>query len=267
MACYLTAFPRPRSRRVKRALISDIHANLEALRAVREDIRGLGIKKIYCLGDIVGYGPNPVECVDLVMSECAVTIKGNHDQAVILDPVGFNPMALQAAFWTRDQLEQAPGPPSVVNGRLDFLGELPERHNEGAYLFVHGSPREPTNEYVFPEDVYNERKMDALFGRIDRYCFQGHTHLPGIFTASGEFITPEECNYEYALTSEKAMINVGSVGQPRDGDPRACYVILDDERDVIEYRRVAYDYASTAEKIYRIPDLSPTLGDRLRTGR
>jgi diadenosine tetraphosphatase ApaH/serine/threonine PP2A family protein phosphatase len=252
---------------VKRALISDIHANLEALEAVRQDIRNLGISKVYCLGDIVGYGPNPVECVDAVMADCAITIKGNHDQAVILDPIGFNPMALQAAYWTRDQLESAPGHPKVVNRRLDFLGELPERHDEGSYLFVHGSPREPTNEYVFPEDVYNDRKMEALFGRIDLYCFQGHTHLPGIFLASGDFITPEECDYEFMLTGEKAMINVGSVGQPRDGDPRACYVILDDEQDMLTFRRVEYDIDITAEKIYQVPDLSRTLGDRLRSGR
>jgi len=252
---------------VKRALISDIHANLEALEAVRQDIRSLDIKKVYCLGDVVGYGPNPVECVDVTMASCEITIKGNHDQAVILDPIGFNPMALQAAYWTRDQLENSPGHPQVVNRRLDFLGELPERHDEGNYLFVHGSPREPTNEYVFPEDVYNERKMEALFNRIELYCFQGHTHLPGIFLASGDFITPEECDYEFSLTGEKAMINVGSVGQPRDGDPRACYLILDDDRDVISFRRVDYDFEATAEKIYAIPDLSRTLGDRLRGGR
>jgi diadenosine tetraphosphatase ApaH/serine/threonine PP2A family protein phosphatase len=271
LACRL---PRPRSGMpnarivcVKRALISDIHANLEALLAVHEDIKSQGLQRIYCLGDIIGYGPNPVECLDLVIANCAVTILGNHDQAALFDPDGFNPMAMQAAYWSRAQLEKSKGSPEVVNRRWDFLGELPRTHDEGDYLFVHGSPREPTNEYVFPEDVYNERKMEALFSRIQRYCFQGHTHLPGIFTESGDFLTPEECGHQFTLGGEKTMINVGSVGQPRDGDPRACYAVLDDENDVVIFRRVGYDYESTADKIYNIPELSNTLGDRLRTGR
>jgi predicted phosphodiesterase len=252
---------------VKRALISDIHANIEAMLAVDQDIRSLGIQKIYCLGDIIGYGPNPVECLDYVIARCAITILGNHDQAALFDPDGFNPMALQAAYWSRQQLEKAQGTPEVVNRRWDFLGELPRLHNEGDFLFVHGSPREPTNEYVFPEDVYNERKMEALFSRIQLYCFQGHTHLPGIFTESRDFLTPEECNYQYTLGREKTMINVGSVGQPRDGDSRACYVVIDDDTNLLTYRRVPYDNEATAAKIYGIPELPNTLGDRLRTGR
>ncbi len=96
-------------------------------------------------------------------------------------------------------------------------------------MFVHGSAREPTNEYVFPEDVYNQRKMQTLFDRIPLYCFQGHTHIPGVFTMSGDFLSPEEFDFEYQLGSEKVMVNVGSVGQPRDGDPRACYTILTDD--------------------------------------
>ncbi len=120
---------------------------------------------------------------------------------------------------------------------------------------MHGSPREPTNEYVFPEDVYNQRKMDALFDRIERYCFQGHTHIPGVFTGSGEFITPEECDYHFRLTGEKAMFNVGSVGQPRDSDPRACYAIVHEGDDpMVEFRRVEYPLDTTVEKIYSISE-------------
>ena len=125
-----------------------------------------------------------------------MTILGNHDQATLFDPDGFNPIALRAVYWTREQLETGPGAPSVKNKRWDFLGELHRTHSEGTILFVHGSPREPTNEYVFPEDIYNQRKMDALFGRIQQYCFQGHTHLPGIFTPDYRFVTPEDCNYQ-----------------------------------------------------------------------
>jgi predicted phosphodiesterase len=132
-------------------------------------------------------------------------------------------------------------------------------------MFVHGSPREPTNEYVFPEDIYNYRKMEALFNLVPKYCFQGHTHIPGVFTSKLEFVTPEDCNYEYRLTHEKAMINVGSVGQPRDSDPRACYVILDG--DHVIFRRVEYPIDVVANKIYAIESLDNMLGDRLRAGR
>lgn len=248
---------------VKRALISDVHSNLEALSAVMDDIRRQGIREIYCLGDIVGYGPNPRECLDTVM-DCDVVILGNHDQAAMFDPDGFNPVALQAIQWTREQLEVGSGP-NQVNRRWDFLGELPRRHVEGDFLFVHGSAREPTNEYVFPEDVYNSAKIAALFDRIPRYCFQGHTHIPGVFTEGGDFISPDECNYGFELTGNKVMVNVGSVGQPRDGDPRACYVVLTEER--LEFRRVPYPLDETVRKIYSTRALDNMLGDRLRGGR
>ncbi len=252
-----------------RALISDIHANLEALNCVLDDIRQQEIKEITCLGDIVGYGPNPGECVDIVSERCAVTILGNHDQAALFDPDGFNPVALQAIYWTRDTLEQL-GSPEDSDRRFDFLGTLPRFVRESPYLFVHGSPREPTNEYVFPEDVYNQRKMSAEFDRIEQYCFQGHTHIPGVFTAGGEFIPPEECDFRYSLGESKTIINVGSVGQPRDGDPRACYAILHDEdkeHRYVEFRRVEYPFEETIAKIYAIPSLGNMLGDRLRSGR
>jgi diadenosine tetraphosphatase ApaH/serine/threonine PP2A family protein phosphatase len=252
---------------VKRALISDIHANWEALQAVLEDIHAQGIQRIYCLGDIIGYGPNPIECLDMVMNHCCVAIMGNHDQAALFDPEGFNPVALESAYWTRCQLDQARGGPAMVNKRWDFLGELQRRVDEGRFLFVHGSPRDPVNEYIFPEDVFNARKMEALFSRISQYCFVGHTHLPGVFVEGGDFLAPDEIDYQYRLSPTKAIVNVGSVGQPRDGDTRACYVVLDDEDNVVYFRRVPYDYETTAAKIYQIPELSNMLGDRLKTGR
>jgi predicted phosphodiesterase len=250
---------------LKRALISDVHANTEALHVVFDDIRRQGITEIYCLGDVVGYGPNPCECLDEIMRRCQVCILGNHDQAALFDPDGFNPVALRAVYWTRDQLDLGPGDPAKVNKRWDFLGERPRSLQENGLLFVHGSPREPTNEYVFPEDVYNHRKMEALFNLIERYCFQGHTHIAGVFTAQMEFFTPEDCNYAYRLTGQKTMINVGSVGQPRDGDPRSCYVILEDDR--VTFRRLDYSFEETSHKIYAIPELDKMLGDRLHAGR
>lgn len=248
-----------------RALISDIHGNFDALSVVLEDIRTQGVEEIYCLGDVIGYGPNPCECLDAIMKFSKVTILGNHDQAALFDPEGFNPVALQAVYWTREQLDGGPGGPAAVNNRWDFIGELPRSVDEGELLFVHGSPREPTNEYVFPEDVYNQRKMDALFGRIEKMCFQGHTHIPGVFTTGKEFITPEDCSNEFRRSDEKLMINVGSVGQPRDNDPRSCYVILTD--DQITFRRLEYPIDVVADKIYAINSLDNMLGDRLKSGR
>jgi diadenosine tetraphosphatase ApaH/serine/threonine PP2A family protein phosphatase len=247
-----------------KAIISDIHSNLEAFQAVMEDIGRHPVKEIYCLGDVVGYGPNPRECVDLVM-KCNIVLMGNHDQGAIFDPVGFNGAAEKAIFWTRDQLEAPVLSRKAMETRWEFLGERPRTHREKDHLFVHGSARNPINEYVFPEDVYNQRKMDAIFAQVERYCFQGHTHVPGIFTHSMEFFSPEELGEQYMLTSSKMLCNVGSVGQPRDGDPRACYVLLDGE--LLRFRRVAYDFDTTARKIYAIQELDNFLGDRLRLGR
>lgn len=252
---------------MRQALISDIHGNLEALNAVMADIQLQKVERIVCLGDIVGYGPNPCQCLDVVMQQCQLTILGNHDQAALFDPDGFNPVALRAIYWTRDELDRGPGPASVINRRWDFLSELPKSHQAGEVLFVHGSPRDATNEYVFPETIYDQARMQALFDRVTRLSFQGHTHMPGIFTTFGEFITPDDCDYHFAIGTEKLMINVGSVGQPRDEDPRPCYVIFDDQREELEFRRVEYDFEKTIQKIYDIPDLDNMLGDRLRGGR
>jgi predicted phosphodiesterase len=250
---------------VKRALISDVHSNLEGLEAVLADIKQQGITEIYCLGDIIGYGPNPRECIDLIM-KCDVCILGNHDQGALFDPEGFNSGAERAIFWTREQLESPKGGSPTQNAkRWDFLGELPRSRRENGFLYVHGSARNPLNEYVFPEDVYNPRKMEKIFALIEQHCFQGHTHVPGVFTAGQRFYSPEEINYQFRLGTEKTMVNVGSVGQPRDGDPRSCYVVLEDE--LIRYRRVDYDVEKTIRKIYDTPELDNFLGDRLRDGR
>lgn len=251
-----------------KALISDIHSNFEALQAVLEDMNKQNVSEIYCLGDIVGYGPNPRECIDLVM-QCKVVLLGNHDQGAMFDPDGFNPPAERAIFWTRAQLELGDNR-SKREQRWEFLAELPRMYKENSFLFVHGSARNPLNEYVFPEDVYNQRKMDRIFALVDRYCFQGHTHVPGIFTESlpedlYQFHAPDEIDYVYQLDSRKTLCNVGSVGQPRDGDWRSCYVLLDG--DTITYRRVEYDIETTIKKIYDTPELDNFLGDRLRDGR
>lgn len=259
--------PRPEFSTVKRAVISDIHGNLEALQAVLNDIDAQQLDEIVCLGDIIGYGPNPCECLDLVIKRAKWTILGNHDQAALFDPDGFNPVALRAIYWTRDRLDQGPGGSAQIDRRWDFLGELPRSYSDGDWLFVHGSPRDPTNEYVFPEYIFDQRKMELLFSKIQRYCFMGHTHLPGVFTTACEFITPEECDYQFKLTGDKVLVNVGSVGQPRDDDNRSCYVIVDDQAMTVTFRRVPYDFETTSQKIYAEAELDNMLGDRIKHGR
>src|SRR5262249_730609 len=155
-----------------------------------------------------GYGPNPRECLDLVM-DCAVALMGNHDQAAMFDPVGFNPTAERAIFWTREQLDSPADSRQKRERRWEFLGELARSHKESGFLFVHASPRNPLNEYIFPEDVYNQRKMEGIFSQVERYCFHGHTHLPGIFTENLQFLMPDEIDYVYRLEGRKTLCNVG----------------------------------------------------------
>jgi diadenosine tetraphosphatase ApaH/serine/threonine PP2A family protein phosphatase len=247
-----------------KAIISDIHANLEALEAVLTDIADHSVEDVYCLGDVVGYGPSPRECLELVM-KCKVSLLGNHDQAVFFDPLNFNPKAEQAILWTRAQLETPTPSRQAMERRWEFLGDMPRTHREGRLLFVHGSPRNPVNEYIFPEDIYKAGKMEAIFRLVEYACFQGHTHVPGIFTEGPAFLSPEEIDYVYEPTGGKFLCNVGSVGQPRDGDWRACYVLLDG--DTVRHRRVEYDVEKTISKIRDIPDLDNSLADRLRQGR
>jgi diadenosine tetraphosphatase ApaH/serine/threonine PP2A family protein phosphatase len=157
------------------------------------------------------------------------------------------------------------GDASQTARRWQFLSELPRTHREGDCTFVHGSVRNPLSEYVFPEDVHNLKKLERLFALIERYAFQGHTHVAGVFTEDGRFLPPQDIAGRFRLPAGKMMVNVGSVGQPRDGDSRACYVVLDDEQ--VEFRRVSYPVEKTMEKIYAIAELDPFLADRLREGR
>ena len=249
---------------MKQAIVSDIHGNLEALEAVLADIASQGITSIYCLGDIVGYGPNPRECVDQVM-KFDMCVLGNHDQGALFDPEGFSSGAERAIFWTREQLEDPAGDLEHSRRRWRFLCELPRQVRQGTILYVHGSARNPLNEYVFPEDIYNPRKLNRIFSFIESVSFQGHTHVPGVFTEDCRFMTPMDLGNQFVLNGRRAMINVGSVGQPRDGNPDASYVVLDGNR--VEFHRVPYALETTIKKIYEIRELDDYLGDRLREGR
>jgi diadenosine tetraphosphatase ApaH/serine/threonine PP2A family protein phosphatase len=218
-----------------KAIISDIHGNLEALNGVLEDILRHPVDAIYCLGDLVGYGPNPRECVDLAM-RWDVVLGGNNDKA-FLDQTNGSRAELEAPLPDRQ----------TAIRRIEFLQQLKPKYQEDDYLYVHGSARNPLYEYVFPEDIHNEKKMHAIFSLVDRYSFMGHTHVPGIFTEDLQFLAPQDVKNSYRLDARKTLINVGSVGQPRDGDWRACYVLLDG--DTIRFRRVEYDIGTTMRKI------------------
>lgn len=255
------------------AVISDIHANAEALSAVLADIRARGAQRIVCLGDIIGYGPDPAACVDMVRSHCAWSLMGNHDYGVLYEPTNFNPGAEAAAFWTREVLDREPDEAARA-ARYEFLGRLRVRVVDSApaaphhVLCVHGSPRRPINEYIFPDDVQTAPdKLQTIFERVTRVCLVGHTHVPGVFTDEPDFYPPSELTDQtYRFTAgEKAIINVGSVGQPRDLDPRASYVLLGP--DAARFVRVPYDVETTAAKIRKVPQLSDWLADRLFEGR
>ena len=230
------------------AILSDIQGNLEALQAVLEDMGRHSVDEIYCLGDTVGYGgPNPRECLDLAM-RWDVVLLGNFDEAIKGDPPEFGSQIVNNSLrWGRLELEAAVPDREAALRRWAFLRALQPRFEAGDFLFVHGSPRRPLNEYVFPEDIYYKAKLEAVFAAVKRYCFVGHTHIPGIFNQDGNFLSPEEVGLCHRFDGRKTLVNVGSVGQPRDGDPRACYVLLDG--DVIRFRRVVYDIETTVRKI------------------
>lgn len=248
------------------AILSDIHGNLTALTAVLEHVAGQNVDRIVCLGDVVGYGPEPCQCLDRVM-QFAFCVLGNHDSSALFDPEGFNVSAEQAIFWTRNQLEAGHDGPEKSRQRMEFLCQLPRTVLEEDYLFVHGSPRGPTNEYVMPEDAQNGKKMEKLFSMVPHLCFQGHTHVPGVFTTDYRFVRHTEISGSYNVSdkSKRLMINVGSVGQPRDSDPRSCYVVFDEES--VTFHRVAYDIEDVVRKIEAETELDNFLGYRLREGR
>lgn len=244
------------------AIISDIHGNLEALDAVLEDIARRGIDDVICLGDIVGYGPNPLECIDRAM-KLSACVMGNHDQAALYNPLYFNASATRAILWTRHMLE-SDGPPASSR-RWKFLQHLPPAIQTSDALYVHGSPRDPQNEYMFSTDVKNAQKMLNIFALFERLCFVGHTHIPGIFTEDLSFYTPEDVDFRFEIGRQKHVVNVGSVGQPRDGNPLASYVVWDDTQ--LEFCRVPYDFEKTVAKIEANSELDDSLGYRLRQGR
>jgi predicted phosphodiesterase len=263
------------------AIISDIHGNFEALESVLADIDRRNIKEIYCLGDVIGYGASPKECLDLVSERCLAILCGNHDQAVFFEPCSFNMPAERAAYWTRQVFVEESNR-ATRNRRWEILGKLPFRYEVHGLLMVHASPRRPVNEYLFAEECYtNPSKILANFERLapeHMTCMVGHTHVPGVFLDDPYFEPPvelPEANHYTITEDEKAIINVGSVGQPRDRDVRASYVVVSLENDGangqykadVEFVRLEYDIEKAVKKIFAVTELDDFLGTRLLDGR
>jgi len=251
------------------AVISDIHANLRALEAVLRDLDAQGVDEIYCLGDVVGYGPDPTECVDLVRERARRTVKGNHDEALVHGAYGFHLRAQEAIDWTRDELKPGFFSGLRVRERWEWITSLPLRFERGQDVFVHGSPRDPTSEYLLAAWIHSKREaFHEAFTATDRLLFTGHTHLPCAITDTYEVAASQEDYVFGARGEERAIINVGSVGQPRDKDPRACYALVHEEgADLrVQWRRVAYAIEDTVQRVFAQPRLDDRLGERLRHG-
>ncbi|MGE0144884.1 MAG: metallophosphoesterase [Planctomycetota bacterium] len=249
------------------ALISDLHSNLEALDATLAECRRLGATRILCLGDVIGYGPQPREALLKVMTTCEFSLLGNHEHGCMQYASDFNPKARAAIDWTRDQLNRRDCPREENFKMWAYLDAMPKEHREGRALYVHGSPRDPVKEYITPKDVDDKVKLDGCFAKFGdaQVCFVGHSHVPGVYPESGGFLSPTELGDQWSIDKERSIVNIGSVGQPRDGDPRAAFVTFDGK--VVRFHRVAYDHATTMAKIRAIPALPEYLAERLAVGR
>lgn len=250
------------------AFISDIHSNTEALGVVLEDARKRGVRRYMCLGDVIGYGPEPRETLATIMDVCEFSLLGNHEHGAMYYASDFNPKARAAIEWTKDQLNDRSKPREETFGFWNYLSEMPESKVVDDMLLVHGSPKDPIRDYTLPSDVADPRKMQERYERMGacRICFVGHSHVPGVYEDGHGFRTPQELDNRWTLGDNKAIVNIGSVGQPRDGDPRASYVTYDDASGEVQFHRLPYDFEATMAKI-RATELPDYLADRLAVGR
>jgi len=241
------------------AVIADIHANLEALESVMGRIAELTVNDIVCLGDIVGYNANPNECIDIIRREKIVSVLGNHDVAASgrEAPNGFNALAQSAVFWTRKHL--------TPENRL-FLLNLPPEARAGDFILVHGSIHD-TNRYLLSRDAAadNFRLLAGLPGDL-KLGFFGHTHIGMTFIDLQGSISSDHSSELLLSSGMHYLINPGSVGQPRDGDPRASFLLYDSVDRTVRFFRVEYDIKRCQAKIVRA-GLPPQLAWRLKHGQ
>jgi len=253
---------------VKAAIISDLHSNREALDAVFAHIQSQSVSELYCLGDVVGYGPEPEFCVDVVRGHAQWCLMGNHDDALFRDASDFNSHARGAIEYTRKRMQPRWYSSSEKKARWKWLKSLPLEMKIGRFHFVHGSPRDQVREYVLSTDgILNPEKLRAVFASFESIAVAGHTHHPGLYDEDLRF---HGLAGESTLTlpldeGRQYFLNVGSTGQPRDGDNRACYAVLEDDR--ITWHRVPYDFRATMQKIQSTGVLSEMLARRLAVGK
>jgi diadenosine tetraphosphatase ApaH/serine/threonine PP2A family protein phosphatase len=237
------------------AVLSDIHANLAALDAVRGDLPE--VDELWVLGDIVGYGPQPNEVIAALQEMGARSVMGNHDGAAIgqVDVSWFNADAARAITWTASVIDE--------NTRA-YLATLPEVRRSGELTAVHGSPRDPTWEYISDVEV-----ASANFASFDtRICLHGHTHVPVVYRAEGGQVHAMAAvpGSPVSVETGRLLVNPGSVGQPRDGNPAASYLVIDTGVQTAQFHRVTYDVAAT-QRLMRDAGLPPRLAERLTYGR
>jgi predicted phosphodiesterase len=237
------------------AVLSDIHSNLAALDAVRADLPP--VDEVWALGDIVGYGPQPNEVIVALQELGARSVMGNHDGAAIgtVDARDFNPDAALAIAWTARAVDD--------NARA-YLATLPEVRVDGSLTAVHGSPRDPIWEYIVSASIAR-----ASFTHFETpICLFGHTHVPIVFTQDDDDVAVVQAvpGVPVLLGKHRAMVNPGSVGQPRDGNPQSSYCLLDTDAGEVDFRRVAYDIERT-QRAMREQGLPPRLIERLSYGR
>ena len=236
-------------------IISDIHGNLEALESVIESFSGSDEKEILCAGDIVGYGADPEECVDRVISQGARNVLGNHDAAVTgkADTALFNANAREAVEWTADRLSRH---------AKDYLNGLPLVFENGLFTVAHGTLHEP-EEFIYM--MSGAEAMHTFEILKTQVCFVGHSHVPGWFALKNGKVSYSNGSRIRLEKSSKYIVNAGSVGQPRDNDNRACYCVFDPQKKEIELRRVEYDISRAQNKIIEA-GLPPALAERLAQG-
>lgn len=240
------------------AIISDIHGNAEALQAVLNDIKDRSIQTTICLGDVVGYYPDPEACVEMISKNAAFCVAGNHDYAAIgrIDTQNFSYYAFAAMEWTKQNISEK---------AKDFLRTLPLTIEQDSMFFTHSSPSNPQDwAYVFPDS--EEAVFEAFSSLVHRLNFIGHTHWPSIMIQENDRIILHSDHTIKLNASHFYLTNVGSVGQPRDFDSRSCYAIYDTEAQEISLIRVKYDYTITQQKI-RDCHLPLFLAERLEKGR
>lgn len=237
------------------AVLSDIHGNLEALDAVLGDADRAGADAIYSLGDVVGYGPDPAACVDAVRARAAVSLAGNHDAAVagLTSLEEFNEFARWAVEWTVAQLDA---------GQIGYLGGLPYTHRGPGVLLAHASPVQP-ERWHYIHGLADVHESFAVFA--ERVCFVGHSHRPGVYGVGAGPDTERHAGRVAFRPGVRYLVNAGSVGQPRDRDPRAAYVMYDAEGGSVEVRRVPYPVERTQERM-RQAGIPAFLSDRLGAG-